>query len=555
MSDPKNPLIIQSDNSILLETANEKFESARDEISQFAELIKSPEYIHTYRINPLSLWNSASVGYTSEQIIDILNRYSKYEIPSNVLQNIRDNIEKYGKIKLFKEDDRLILQSTDEYIVTEITHQKTIQPLIDRKIDVLTLYIKPESRGRLKQALLKLGYPVEDIAGYVDGDSYNIELRDVTLQGESFNFRKYQIDAIHSFHKDGSNLGGSGVIVLPCGSGKTVIGIGIMEKLKMHTLVLATNIIAIRQWRDELMDKTNLTDEDIGEYSGEKKEIKPITLSTYQILTHRKTKESDFKHFALFNERNWGLVIYDEVHLLPAPVFRIVADIQSKRRLGLTATLVREDGKEDDVFSLIGPKKFDIPWKLLEEQGWIATAECIEIRLELPEKLKLKYATAERRDKYRIASTNPKKIDIIKKVITQHPDDNILIIGQYLDQLHIISEAFNVPIITGATPNKEREKLYGDFKNGKIKMLIVSKVANFAIDLPDANVAIQISGTFGSRQEEAQRLGRILRPKKGENQAHFYSIVTRNTFDQDYASNRQLFLTEQGYKYSILSAT
>ena len=553
MVDLQNPLIIQSDNSILLETTNEKFESARDEISQFAELVKSPEYIHTYRLTPLSLWNSASVGFTSQQVVDILNRYSKYEIPNNVFQNIRDNIEKYGKLKLFKEDDKLVLQSTDPYTMTEITHQKSIQPFIDKKIDDLTLYIKLDSRGRLKQSLLKLGYPVQDVAGYVDGDSYNIELRDDTLQGKSFAFRKYQIDAIHSFHKDGSNLGGSGVIVLPCGAGKTIIGIGIMEKLKMHTLVLGTNIIALRQWRDELFDKTTLSDADVGEYSGEKKEIKPITLSTYQIMTHRKSKESDFKHFALFNERNWGLIIYDEVHLLPAPIFRIVADIQSKRRLGLTATLVREDGKEEDVFSLIGPKKFDLPWKVLEEQGWIATADCTEIRLDLPDKLKLKYATAERRDKYKIASTNPQKIDIIKKIITQHSNDNILIIGQYLDQLHIISEAFNVPIITGATANKERERLYGDFKNGKIKMLIVSKVANFAIDLPDANVAIQISGTFGSRQEEAQRLGRILRPKQDENQAHFYSIVTRNTLDQDYASKRQLFLTEQGYKYSILS--
>jgi DNA excision repair protein ERCC-3 len=553
MVDLQNPLIIQSDNSILLETTNEKFESARDEISQFAELIKSPEYIHTYRLTPLSLWNSASVGFTSQQVVDILNRYSKYEIPNNVFQNIRDNIEKYGKLKLSKEDDKLVLQSTDPYTMTEITHQKSIQPFIDKKIDDLTLYIKLDSRGRLKQSLLKLGYPVQDVAGYVDGDSYNIELRNDTLKGKSFAFRKYQIDAIHSFHKDGSNLGGSGVIVLPCGAGKTIIGIGIMEKLKMHTLVLGTNIIALRQWRDELFDKTTLSDADVGEYSGEKKEIKPITLSTYQIMTHRKSKESDFKHFALFNERNWGLIIYDEVHLLPAPVFRIVADIQSKRRLGLTATLVREDGKEEDVFSLIGPKKFDLPWKILEEQGWIATADCTEIRLDLPDKLKLKYATAERRDKYKIASTNPQKINIIKKIITQHSNDNILIIGQYLDQLHIISEAFNVPIITGATANKERERLYGDFKNGKIKMLIVSKVANFAIDLPDANVAIQISGTFGSRQEEAQRLGRILRPKQDENQAHFYSIVTRNTLDQDYASKRQLFLTEQGYKYSILS--
>ena len=553
MADLQNPLIIQSDNSILLETTNDKFESARDEISQFAELIKSPEYIHTYRLTPLSLWNSASIGLTSEQIIDILNRYSKYEIPNNVFQNIRDNIEKYGKLRLFKEDDKLVLQSTDPYIMTEITHQKSIQPFIDKRIDDLILYIKLDSRGRLKQSLLKLGYPVQDVAGYVDGDSYNIELRSKTLQGKSFDFRKYQIDAIHSFYKDGSNLGGSGVIVLPCGAGKTIIGIGIMEKLKMHTLVLGTNIIALRQWRDELFDKTTLSDADVGEYSGEKKEIKPITLSTYQIMTHRKSKESDFKHFALFNERNWGLIIYDEVHLLPAPIFRIVADIQSKRRLGLTATLVREDGKEEDVFSLIGPKKFDLPWKVLEEQGWIATADCTEIRLDLPDKLRLKYATAERRDKYKIASTNSKKIDIIKKIITQHSNDNILIIGQYLDQLHIISKAFNAPIITGATANKERERLYGDFKNGKIKMLIVSKVANFAVDLPDANVAIQISGTFGSRQEEAQRLGRILRPKQEENQAHFYSIVTRNTLDQDYASKRQLFLTEQGYKYSILS--
>ncbi|KPL10668.1 helicase, partial [candidate division BRC1 bacterium SM23_51] len=428
----------------------------------------------------------------------------------------------------------------------------------ERVIDKQRIQVKRGMRGRVKQALIKVGWPVEDLAGYVEGESIEICLRDVTLSGRPFRLRPYQRDSVDVFWAGGSARGGSGVLVLPCGAGKTIIGIGVMGRISQHTLILSTNITALRQWRDELLDKTDLQPHQIGEYSGEVKERdRPIVLTTYQILTYRKSKDDDFEHLDLFNNGRWGLIIYDEVHLLPAPVFRAVAEIQGKRRLGLTATLVREDGKEDDVFSLIGPKKSDVPWKVLEKQGWIAKAECIEIRIPLPEDKRMEYAVADTKSKFRIASENPLKIEIIKELIEHHRDDNIMVIGQYLDQLHEIARILqqarrqDIPIITGKTPTKERERIYGDFREGRLKCLIVSKVANFAIDLPDANVAIQVSGTFGSRQEEAQRLGRILRPKAEGKMAHFYSLVTKDSKDQEFAANRQLFLTEQGYRYVI----
>lgn len=550
----EKPLIVQSDRTILLEVENPLYEEARDALSSFAELVKSPEHFHTYRITPISLWNSASAGYTATQIIDLLHKYSRYDVPSNLIYEITDTVRRYGRLKLYKSPQQeLILESDDALLLSELLYNKSLQEFALTRLDSRRVKVNTQFRGHLKSVLVKLGFPVEDLAGYVEGAPLQFDLRKKLYSGKPFVLRNYQMDAISAFHAGGTNRGGSGVIVLPCGAGKTIVGIGVMHKLQTHTLVLTTNTVALRQWKTELLEKTTLTEDQIGEYSGELKEIKPVTLATYQILTHRKTKDSPFLHFRLFEDGAWGLIIYDEVHLLPAPVFRATADLQARRRLGLTATLVREDGREDEVFSLIGPKKCDIPWKVLEKQGWIAEAVCTEVRVPIMEDDRYRYVVASKSAKFQIASKNPIKIGICKQILEHHKDDNVLIIGQYLDQLKIIQRNFGAPIITGQTPNRKREELYQKFRNGEIKLLIVSKVANFAIDLPDANVAIQVSGTFGSRQEEAQRLGRILRPKQSGKQAHFYTIVTRDTLDQDYALNRQLFLTEQGYQYKIIS--
>jgi len=553
---PENPIIVQSNKSVLLETDNPNYEESRDFLARFAELEKSPEYVHTYRITPLSLWNAAASGMELDEIIWFLRSYCKYDVPSNVIDDIRDYISRYGRLKLIKEiTGDLILESDDDILITEIFHHKSIQSCIQERLDRKRLLLKQGCRGLLKQGLIKVGFPVEDLAGYVKGAHLDIALLKCTRDGIPFSMRRYQEDAIDSFYAGGSNKGGSGILVLPCGAGKTVIGLGIMEKIKMHTLILGTNIIAIRQWKSELLNKTSIDAHLIGEYTGEVKEIYPVTLSTYQILTYRYSKKDEFLHFNLFNRQNWGLIIYDEVHLLPAPIFRALADLQARRRLGLTATLIREDGREEDVFSLIGPKKYDVPWKTLESQGWIAQAVCNEIRISFTsDEERLRYAVADERSKFRLASTNRKKLEIVHNILENHKGDSILIIGHYLDQLRTISEKLKAPIITGQTPNSERERLYDEFKKGLTKILVVSKVANFAIDLPDANVAIQISGTFGSKQEEAQRLGRILRPKRNENYAYFYSITTRDTKDQDYSANRQLYLTEQGYKYKIVNS-
>ncbi len=551
-----NPLIVQGDKTILLEVDNKKHQQARNCIIRFAELEKSPEHIHTYRITPLSLWNAAASGLDSETIIKDLTTYSKYEIPQNILRDITEYTSRFGKVKLSKNksDGNLILSSDDPIIIEEILNFKGTQNYISKIIDKNSLEIQPENRGLIKQALIKLGFPVEDIAGYRDGTPHKIELLEVTRNEKPFELRNYQIDSIESFYQSGSVRGGSGVVVLPCGAGKTIVGLGTMARLQVQTLILCTNIVAVRQWIEEIIDKTSIDPKDIGEYSGEKKEIKPITISTYQILTYRKNKTAPFNHFEIFNSKKWGLIIYDEVHLLPAPVFRITSSIQSTRRLGLTATLVREDGRESDVFSLIGPKKQDIPWKVLEKSGWIATAVCHEIRVNLSNHMRIEHATASTRIQYRIASENPAKIPVMKKLIEKHKDDNILIIGQFINQLQTIAKEINKPLIVGSTKNEERQKMYADFKSGKEKILIVSKVANFSVDLPDANVAIQVSGTFGSRQEEAQRLGRILRPKQDGQFAHFYSIITRETSDQKFAAKRQLFLAEQGYSYKIIDS-
>ena len=551
---PENPVIVQSDRSVLLEVDNPQFEAAREALGSFAELEKSPEHIHTYRISPLSLWNAASLGLTSDQVISDLEQFSKYEIPQNIRVEVFDQIGRYGLLRLTADGDRLLLTAREDRIVTELWHSDQVRQYIDELIDNYTLAIQPVYRGFLKHALIKLGYPVEDLAGYTDGAPLEVIMRETALTGKPFALRGYQEEAVGAFHAGGSARGGSGVIVLPCGSGKTIIGIGAMARCGMRTLILTTNITALRQWRQELLDKTLLTDDFVGEYSGERKDIRPVTIATYNILTYRKSRTTEFPHFALFNLENWGLIIYDEVHLLPAPVFRYTAEIQTKRRLGLTATLVREDARETDVFSLIGPKKYDVPWKDLERQGWIATATCTEIRVPLPDDLKIIYATAGLRKKYRTASENPEKTRVVERLIERHRSDLVLVIGQYLNQLEALAKEFDAPIITGKVDTAERDNLYTAFRRGEITLLVVSKVANFAVDLPDANVAIQVSGTFGSRQEEAQRLGRILRPKQNGTIARFYSIVTRDTQDQEFSAKRQLFLTEQGYAYEIVNA-
>lgn len=564
MYNPHNPLVVQSDKSLLLEVDNPLYTEARDYLARFAELEKSPEHIHTYRITPLSLWNAAAAGETAQQIIEVLNRFSKYDVPSNVAVDVQDYVSRFGRVKLLKDDEgRLVLKSDDKLLITEISRHKRIQPFLLEQLDEHTIAVDPAKRGHVKQALVAFGYPAEDLAGYIEGAPMAVTLQAALEDGKPFTLRQYQREAVDIFYASGSSRGGSGVIVLPCGAGKTVVGIGAIERLQTQTLILTPNTIAVRQWIEELLEKTSLRPEDVGEYTGDKKEIRPVTITTYQMMTYRpftvdqETGEiGEFPHFALFNERNWGLIIYDEVHLLPAPVFRITAEIQARRRLGLTATLVREDERETDVFSLIGPKKYDVPWKDLEKQGWIATADCAEVRIALGDEDRQEYVVADdNRIKYRIAAENPRKLLVMNRLLEKHEGEQILVIGQYLDQLRIISDMLGAPLVTGKTPNSEREVLYEQFRTGEIKVLVVSKVANFAIDLPDASVAIQVSGTFGSRQEEAQRLGRILRPKKDGQLAHFYTVVTRDTNDQEFGANRQLFLTEQGYHYTILDAS
>ncbi len=549
-----NPLVVQSDRTLLLEVDHPLYAEARDALAQFAELEKSPEHIHTYRLTPLSLWNAAAGGLDAPAVLEALSRFSKYDLPPNVTSDIRDYIGRYGKLKLVREDGELVLTSEDPVLIAEVSRQKRMQPYILRPLDAHRLVVDAARRGHIKQALVSIGYPAEDLAGYTEGTPLAVRMVAETLAGKPFVLRHYQEDAVAAFWANGTPRGGSGVVVLPCGAGKTMVGIGAMAAVGRSTLILTPNTVAVRQWIAELLDKTSLTPDQVGEYTGERKDIRPVTVTTYQILTYRPSEDGEFPHFGLVTGHNWGLIIYDEVHLLPAPVFRLTAEIQARRRLGLTATLVREDGREADVFGLIGPKRFDVPWRELERQGWIATAECHEIRAALPDDQRMSYALAEDREKYRLAAENPVKTQVVQNLLERHPDDQVLVIGQYLDQLKELADLLDAPLLTGRTSNAQREKFYDAFRRGEIQRLVVSKVANFAIDLPDANVAIQVSGTFGSRQEEAQRLGRILRPKADGRPAHFYTIVTRDTRDQDFSANRQLFLTEQGYRYTIEDA-
>lgn len=548
------PLIIQGDRSILLDIHDPAATEARFALIPFAELEKSPEHIHTYRITAMSLWNAASAGLTPERILQTLTDFSRFEVPAALLSWMNETMGRYGKITLLPcgEEDFLRLKTAATVIYRELKTLKTLSKyLMEDLNNPDSFLIKVLDRGTVKQVLLKQGWPVRDEVPLRNGEHFDISLKETARSGKPLEIRNYQKDAAEAFVGNKAAGTGFGTIVLPCGSGKTVVGMIVMSMLKTGTLILAPNVAAVYQWKRELLDKTSAEEEDIGLYTGEEKEIKTITIATYQVLTWRPSTESPFPHFKIFKERNWGLIIYDEVHLLPAPVFRITAELQIIRRLGLTATLVREDGCEGDVFSLVGPKRFDVPWKDLEQRGWIAKARCTEIRVNMEPKKEIEYAVGSAREKYRIASENSEKIKIVKKLLEKHKENQTLVIGQYLSQLETISKEINAPVITGKNTNAERERLYGAFRKGEIKVLVVSKVANFAIDIPDASVAIQVSGVFGSRQEEAQRLGRILRPKECD--SDFYTIVTRQTVEEEFAEKRQKFLAEQGYEYSILT--
>ncbi|WP_433946261.1 DNA repair helicase XPB [Paenibacillus sp. SN-8-1] len=549
--------LVQRDFTVLLEKEHPGFEAARRELSKFAELVKSPASFHTYRLTPLSMWNAAAQGMETAEILKQLRDLSRLKVPDQVLKEVTLWLSRYGKLRLrqsFEQPGILVLEGEHAEFIDEIAKLESIQKLGLKRMEATKLTIPVRNRGMIKQDLTRLGYPVQDEVGYHSGQALSFQMRDETLAGIPFSLRPYQSESVSAFTGSGTSTGGgSGVLVLPCGAGKTVIGLAAMAKLQCETLILTSNVTSVRQWIEELRAKSTLNELEIGEYSGDRKEVRPVTVSTYQILAHRTKKEDGFKHMKLFNERDWGLIIYDEVHLLPAPVFRVTAEIQATRRLGLTATLVREDGCEKDVFSLIGPKLYEMPWRDLEQEGWIAKVKCCEIRVPMSESLRMKYLLAEGRQKFRIAAENPGKLEIIRELLVTHSDRQVLIIGQYLDQLKHLSDQLQAPLITGSMPQQERAELFCAFRSGSLSILIVSKVANFAVDLPDASVGIQVSGSFGSRQEEAQRLGRLLRPKSGDNRAHFYTLVSDGSREQEFSLRRQLFLIEQGYEYSVIT--
>ncbi|HXH78918.1 DNA repair helicase XPB [Nocardioides sp.] len=537
------PLIVQSDKTLLLEIDHPLASDARKAIAPFAELERSPEHIHTYRLTPLGLWNARAAGHDAEQVVDALLTFSRYAVPHALLVDIAETMGRYGRLRLEKHPTHgLVLSSTDRPVLEEVLRAKKIAGMLGMRLDDDSVVVHASERGNLKQALLKLGWPAEDFAGYVDGEAHPIALHE-----DGWAIRKYQQEAVESFWH-----GGSGVVVLPCGAGKTIVGAAAMAQVQATTLILVTNTVSARQWKDELVKRTSLTEDEIGEYSGSVKEVRPVTIATYQVLTTR--RKGVYTHLELLDARDWGLIVYDEVHLLPAPIFRMTANLQARRRIGLTATLVREDGREGEVFSLIGPKRYDAPWKDIEAQGWIAPADCVEVRVTLPEGQRIAYATAEPEERYRLASCTHAKIDVVRRLVEQHHGQPTLVIGQYIDQIDELAELLDAPVIKGETPVKERQRLFEAFRSGELSLLVVSKVANFSIDLPSAEVAIQVSGSFGSRQEEAQRLGRLLRPKAEGKTAHFYTVVSRDTVDADFAQNRQRFLAEQGYAYRIIDA-
>ncbi|MDO7883418.1 DNA repair helicase XPB [Salinibacterium soli] len=540
---PNGPLIVQSDRTVLLEVAHPDAEDARHDLAVFAELERAPEHIHTYRITRLGLWNARAAGHDAADMVATLERYSKFPVPQSVIVDITETVGRYGRLTIERDDDGvLVLTATDRAVLNEITRAKKVAELLFEKRGETGYVVQAWARGQLKQELLKLGWPAEDLAGYTPGTPHEIDLDET-----AWHLRPYQHQAIDNF-----SAHGSGVVVLPCGAGKTLVGLGAMAAQGATTLILVTNTVSARQWKAEILKRTTLTDEEVGEYSGQTKEIRPVTIATYQILTAK--RKGEYAHLALLDALDWGLVIYDEVHLLPAPVFKLTAELQARRRLGLTATLVREDGREGDVFSLIGPKRFDAPWKEIEAQGFISPASCFEVRVDLPEGERLEYAASADDERYRLAATAPAKLSVVKQLVAKHDGERILVIGQYLDQIDELADALGAPALTGSTPVAERERLYQEFRDGVTKVLVVSKVANFSVDLPEATVAIQVSGSFGSRQEEAQRLGRLLRPKESGLPANFYTLVARDTVDQDFAQNRQRFLAEQGYSYTILDA-
>jgi DNA excision repair protein ERCC-3 len=546
-----NALVVQSDLTVLLEVHAPRSGEARAALAPFAELVKSPEHVHTYRLTPLSIWNARASGLTGERMVRALREHSRYPVPDSVEAELQELARRYGRITLSREGGDLRLEAGDRPLAELLARDKRVGPYLSRRLDETRFLVHAGHRGAIKQALVAAGHPAEDLAGYADGEPLAIAFREACSMGGPFAVRDYQRAAAEAFYQAGSERGGSGVIALPCGSGKTIVGLAAMAAVGQSTLVLTTSLTSVRQWRREIADKTTLSADQVAEYTGEKKDVGPVTLTTYQVMTWRPGREEDFPHLQVFQARRWGLIIYDEVHLLPAPVFRVTAEIQARRRLGLTATLVREDGREEDVFALIGPKRYDVPWRDLERQGWIAEAGCTEIRLPLPADVRMEYARAEKRGRFRIAAENPAKADAARDLLARHADGRVLIIGEYLDQLQGLSRDLGIPLITGKTPQIERDRLYGDFRQGVVKRLVLSKVGNFALDLPDADVLLQVSGMFGSRQEEAQRLGRILRPKGDGRSARFYTLVSRDTCEEDFAHHRQLFLTEQGYSYRL----
>ncbi|MFB8769702.1 DNA repair helicase XPB [Nocardiopsis alba] len=536
-------LIVQSDKTLLLEIDHESASECRRAIAPFAELERAPEHVHTYRITPLALWNARAAGHDAEQVVDALIRFSRFPVPHSLLVDIAETMDRYGRLTLVGDPVHgLVLESSDRAVLEEVVRAKKLKGMLGERLSEDSVAVHPSERGNLKQALLKIGWPAEDLAGYVDGEAHAIELAD-----GDWELRGYQREAAESFH-----AGGSGVVVLPCGAGKTIVGAAAMAMTGATTLILVTNTVSVHQWRTELLRRTSLTEDEIGEYSGTRKEIRPVTIATYQVMAAR--RKGVYTHLELFDAKDWGLVVYDEVHLLPAPIFRMTADLQARRRLGLTATLVREDGREGDVFSLIGPKRYDAPWKDMENQGWIAPADCVEVRVDLTESERLAYATAEPEDRYRFCASSETKTSVVREIVERHSEEQVLVIGSYIDQLDELGERLGAPVIKGETRNKERERLFDAFRSGELRTLVVSKVANFSIDLPEAGVAVQVSGSFGSRQEEAQRLGRVLRPKADGRTARFYAVVARDTLDQDYAAHRQRFLAEQGYAYRITDA-
>jgi DNA excision repair protein ERCC-3 len=540
---PGGPLIVQSDKTLLLEVDHADARACRMAIAPFAELERSPEHVHTYRLTPLGLWNARAAGHDAESVVDALLRFSRYPVPHALLVDVAETMDRYGRLVLANDPAHgLVLRATDRAVLVEVAKSKKLAGMLGTTIDADTISVHPSSRGHLKQALLKIGWPAEDQAGYVDGEAHPI-----ALVQDGWEVRSYQREAVEHFW-----AGGSGVVVLPCGAGKTLVGLAAMAQAQVTTLILVTNTVAGRQWKRELLARTSLTEEEIGEYSGERKEIRPVTIATYQVLTTR--RGGVFPHLDVFGARDWGLVIYDEVHLLPAPIFRFTADLQARRRLGLTATLVREDGREGDVFSLIGPKRYDAPWKDIEAQGWIAPASCTEVRVTLTDEERMAYAVADPEERYRVASTARTKLPVVRALVERHPQEQVLVIGAYIEQLHQLSDYLDAPIVEGSTTIRQRERLFDEFRSGSLRTLVISKVGNFSIDLPEAAVAVQVSGTFGSRQEEAQRLGRVLRPKSDGRQAHFYTVVARDTIDTEYAAHRQRFLAEQGYAYTIVDA-